>query len=158
MSGKFLEILANGTATYVPDGTEKYLDPNLNMIVDYLEDLFGNDPTKVPTLQELMKKLTEADKALLLDDCIKYFEKYYGESTEAPVPEEQPENTEESEAPEYEEQYQEPAEYTEYSDGGYTEEYYGDGGYTDDSYSYDDGYYTEDTGDYGIPEGTDEYY
>ncbi len=144
---KYLEAI---TAPYTPDGTEKYFSDELNAMVKSLKAIFGIEGTATDTkAAELLKDITTEDKALIYNDCLTYFEKFYGE---APIPAE--ESTEEpaEEQPEEqpEEQYEEPQYEESYDDYSYTEDAYTDDSYTDDSYAY--------TEDYSIPEGTDEYY
>ena len=154
VSGRYLEILANGTASFVPDGTEKYMSTELNMIVSYLNKLFGAADS---TSQEgaLVNSLTAEEKSLLLGDCVSFFEKLYGESAAA-VPAENPaEQNPEEQIPEEAAQTQEAVPYEEQEYEGYGEESYTEEGYYGEE-SYGDEYYGEE--EYGIPEGTDEYY
>lgn len=81
---KYLEILGNGTSSYVPDGDEEYLTVELNMLKKDLKKIFGIDVTEeeksekgVGILDEL---LSPDDRYTLYNDTMKFFEKLYGES------------------------------------------------------------------------------
>ena len=156
--GRYLEILANGTASFIPNGTEKYMSTELNMMADWLNKLFGAADASPEA--SLAKDLTPEQKSLLLGDCIRFFEKLYGESASAPetAPAQNPEEAvQNQEAAQYEGQGEQDGYYGE---EGYEQDYYGEESYEQDGYygeeSYAGDYYGQE--EYGIPEGTEEYY
>ena len=145
VSDKYLEAI---TTPYTPDGTEKYFSDELNAMAKYLKDMFAIEgSTSITEAAELLKDITDEDKALIYKDCLAYFEKFYGEAAPA---EETTEETEETTEEQPEEQTEEQTE-EQYEEPQYEESY--------DDYSYTEETYTDDySEDYSIPEGTEEYY
>ncbi len=138
VSGAYLQILANGTGSYVPTGFETYMSVELNMMQAELKKIFGIDGS-VPEGEDILVNVAQADRQLLYEDTMKYFEKLYGEETfdiddseevSEEVSEDMPEETYEESASETseetyeespEEYYEEPME--ENYDETYSEEY-----------------------------------
>lgn len=75
----YLDILVNGTDTYVADGTEMYMTTELNMLDKGLKKIFGQDESAAAI--EALTDITEEDKTTLYKDTMKFFEKLYGETS-----------------------------------------------------------------------------
>lgn len=82
---KYLEILGNGTGSYVPTGNEEYLTTELNMLQEDLKKIFGIDLTddqkSDANADVLGDNVSSDDKNTLYKDTMKFFEKLYGESS-----------------------------------------------------------------------------
>lgn len=84
---QYYDILKDGTGSYVADGTETYLTPELNMMDQNLKKLFGIEITEEnsDTTDEaaaLLADLTEEDKQTLYKETMKYLAGLYGENTD----------------------------------------------------------------------------
>ena len=84
---QYYDILKDGTGSYVADGTETYLTPELNMMDQNLKKLFGIEITEEnsDTTDEaaaLLADVTEEDKQTLYKETMKYLAGLYGESTD----------------------------------------------------------------------------
>lgn len=84
---QYYDILKDGTGSYVADGTETYLTPELNMMDQNLKKLFGIEITEEnsDTTDEaaaLLADVTEGDKQTLYKDTMKYLAGLYGENTD----------------------------------------------------------------------------
>lgn len=84
---QYYDILKDGTGSYVADGTETYLTPELNMMDQNLKKLFGIEITeeKSDTTDEaaaLLADVTEEDKQTLYKETMKYLAGLYGENTD----------------------------------------------------------------------------
>ena len=81
---QYYDILKDGTGSYVADGTETYLTPELNMMD---QNLFGIEITEEnsDTTDEaaaLLADVTEEDKQTLYKETMKYLAGLYGENTD----------------------------------------------------------------------------
>ena len=76
----YLKVLTDGTDSYVPDGTEKYMSTELNMVDRSMKEIFGlsEGSQASPELSEL----SDDERQTLYNETMKFFEKLYGESTE----------------------------------------------------------------------------
>ena len=84
---QYYDILKDGTGSYVADGTETYLTPELNMMDQNLKKLFGIEITEEnsDTTDEaaaLLADVTEEDKQTLYKETTKYLAGLYGENTD----------------------------------------------------------------------------
>lgn len=84
---QYYDILKDGTGSYVADGTETYLTPELNMMDQNLKKLFGIEITEEnsDTTDEaaaLLADVTEEDKQTLYKETMKYLAGLYGENTD----------------------------------------------------------------------------
>ena len=87
----YYDILKDGTESYVADGTETYLRPELNMMDQKLKKLFGIDISEKDTdstdtadeASALLADVTEEDKQTLYKETIKYLAGLYGENTDS---------------------------------------------------------------------------
>lgn len=84
---QYYDILKDGTGSYVADGTETYLTPELNMMDQTLKKLFGIEITEEnsDTTDEaaaLLADVTEEDKQTLYKETMKYLAGLYGENTD----------------------------------------------------------------------------
>ena len=84
---QYYDILKDGTGSYVADGTETYLTPELNMMDQNLKKLFGIEITEEnsDTTDEaaaLLSDVTEEDKQTLYKETMKYLAGLYGENTD----------------------------------------------------------------------------
>lgn len=84
---QYYDILKDGTGSYVADGTETYLAPELNMMDQNLKKLFGIEITEEnsDTTDEaaaLLADVTEEDKQTLYKETMKYLAGLYGENTD----------------------------------------------------------------------------
>lgn len=84
---QYYDILKDGTGSYVADGTETYLTPELNMMDQNLKKLFGIGITEEnsDTTDEaaaLLADVTEEDKQTLYKETMKYLAGLYGENTD----------------------------------------------------------------------------
>lgn len=84
---QYYDILKDGTGSYVADGTETYLTPELNMMDQNLKKLFGIEITEEnsDTTDEaaaLLADVTEKDKQTLYKETMKYLAGLYGENTD----------------------------------------------------------------------------
>lgn len=84
---QYYDILKDGTGSYVADGTETYLIPELNMMDQNLKKLFGIEITEEnsDTTDEtaaLLADVTEEDKQTLYKETMKYLAGLYGENTD----------------------------------------------------------------------------
>ena len=84
---QYYDILKDGTGSYVVDGTETYLTPELNMMDQNLKKLFGIEITEEnsDTTDEaaaLLADVTEEDKQTLYKETMKYLAGLYGENTD----------------------------------------------------------------------------
>ena len=84
---QYYDILKDGTGSYVADGTETYLTPELNMMDQNLKKLFGIEITEEnsDTTDEaaaLLADVTEEDKRTLYKETMKYLAGLYGENTD----------------------------------------------------------------------------
>lgn len=87
----YYDILKDGTESYVADGTETYLRPELNMMDQKLKELFGIDISEKDTdstdtadeASALLADVTEEDKQTLYKETIKYLAGLYGENTDS---------------------------------------------------------------------------
>ena len=84
---QYYDILQDGTGSYVADGTETYLTPELNMMDQNLKKLFGIEITEEnsDTTDEaaaLLADVTEEDKQTLYKETMKYLAGLYGENTD----------------------------------------------------------------------------
>lgn len=77
----YLDILVQGTDSYVADGTEMYMSAELNMLDKALQDIFGLN-MEVQASPSLIDTSDE-EKQMLYKDTMKFFEKLYGESAES---------------------------------------------------------------------------
>lgn len=92
----YLDILVQGTDSYVADGTEMYMSTELNMLDKALQDIFGLN-MEVQASPSLIDT-SDDEKMTLYKDTMKFFEKLYGESSESYETEEvQMDETEDSE-------------------------------------------------------------
>lgn len=84
---KYLEILGNGTGSYVPTGNEDYLTTELNMLQEDLKVIFGIDLTDDQKAEAgdkadiLGDNVSSDDKNTLYKDTMKFFEQLYGETS-----------------------------------------------------------------------------
>ncbi len=84
---KYLEILGNGTGSYVPTGNEEYLTTELNMLQEDLKVIFGIDLTDDQKAEAgdkadiLGDNVSSDDKNTLYKDTMKFFEQLYGETS-----------------------------------------------------------------------------
>lgn len=76
----YLDILTQGTDSYVPDGTEIYMTTELNMLNKSLKDIFGLNPG-VQADPSLIDQ-TDEMRQTLYSDTMKFFEKLYGETVQ----------------------------------------------------------------------------
>ena len=84
---QYYDILKDGTGSYVADGTETYLTPELNMMDQNLKKLFGIEITEEnsDTTDEaaaLLADVTKEDKQTLYKETMKYLAGLYGENTD----------------------------------------------------------------------------
>lgn len=84
---QYYDILKDGTGSYVADGTETYLTPELNMMDQNLKKLLGIEITEEnsDTTDEaaaLLADVTEEDKQTLYKETMKYLAGLYGENTD----------------------------------------------------------------------------
>ena len=84
---QYYDILKDGSGSYVADGTETYLTPELNMMDQNLKKLFGIEITEEnsDTTDEaaaLLADVTEEDKQTLYKETMKYLAGLYGENTD----------------------------------------------------------------------------
>ena len=84
---QYYDILKDGTGSYVADGTETYLTPELNMMDKNLKKLFGIEITEENTdttdeTAALLADVTEEDKQTLYKETMKYLAGLYGENTD----------------------------------------------------------------------------
>lgn len=84
---QYYDILKDGTGSYVADGTETYLTPELNMMDQNLKKFFGIEITEEnsDTTDEaaaLLADVTEEDKQTLYKETMKYLAGLYGENTD----------------------------------------------------------------------------
>ena len=84
---QYYDILKDGTGSYVADGIETYLTPELNMMDQNLKKLFGIEITEEnsDTTDEaaaLLADVTEEDKQTLYKETMKYLAGLYGENTD----------------------------------------------------------------------------
>ena len=84
---QYYDILKDGTGSYVADGTETYLTPELNMMDQNLKKLFGIEITEEnsDTTDEaaaLLADVTEEDKQTLYKETMKYLAGLYGKNTD----------------------------------------------------------------------------
>ena len=84
---QYYDILKDGTGSYVADGTETYLTPELNMMDQNLKKLFGIEITEEnsDTTDEaaaLLADVTEEDKQTLYKETMKYLAGLYCENTD----------------------------------------------------------------------------
>ena len=84
---QYYDILKDGTGSYVADGTETYLTPELNMMDQNLKKLFGIEITEEnsDTTDEaaaLLADVTEEDKQTLYKETMKYLAGLYVENTD----------------------------------------------------------------------------
>ncbi|MDO5136164.1 MAG: DUF1002 domain-containing protein [Eubacteriales bacterium] len=83
---KYLEILGNGAASYVPTGEEKYITAELNILEKDLKKIFGVELTEEEKAEEganvLGDLVNDEDKAAMYKETMRFFEKLYGESYE----------------------------------------------------------------------------
>lgn len=84
---QYYDILKDGTGSFVADGTETYLTPELNMMDQNLKKLFGIEITEEnsDTTDEaaaLLADVTEEDKQTLYKETMKYLAGLYGENTD----------------------------------------------------------------------------
>ena len=84
---QYYDILKDGTGSYVADGTETYLTPELNMMDQNLKKLFGIEITEEnsDTTDEaaaLLADVTEEDKQTLYKETMKYLAGLSGENTD----------------------------------------------------------------------------
>ena len=84
----YYDILKDGTESYVADGTETYLRPELNMMDQKLKKLFGIDISEADTdsadeASALLADVTEEDKQTLYKETMKYLAGLYGENTDS---------------------------------------------------------------------------
>lgn len=84
---QYYDILKDGTGSYVADGTETYLTPELNIMDQNLKKLFGIEITEEnsDTTDEaaaLLADVTEEDKQTLYKETMKYLAGLYGENTD----------------------------------------------------------------------------
>lgn len=92
----YLDILVQGTDSYVADGTEMYMSTELNMLDKALQNIFGLN-MEVQASPSLIDT-SDDEKMTLYKDTMKFFEMLYGESTESYETEEtQMDETEDSE-------------------------------------------------------------
>lgn len=84
---EFLQVLSSGGA-YTPDGTEKYVSMELNMVDRALQVFFGIDEYAP---DEMIADISYEDRQALYNETMKFFEKLYDEgtasSTDAPAEE-----------------------------------------------------------------------
>ena len=84
---QYYDILKDGTGSYVADGTETYLTPELNMMDQNLKKLFGIEITEensdaTDEAAALLADVTEEDKQTLYKETMKYLAGLYGENTD----------------------------------------------------------------------------
>lgn len=75
----YLQILTDGTDSYVPDGTEMYWTTELNMMEDSLKEIFGMDEN-LPA--DVLVNVPVDVLQLMYDETMAYFEVLYNEVTE----------------------------------------------------------------------------
>lgn len=75
----YLQILKDGTASYVPTDMDVYMTTELNMIDGQLRKLFGLEYDETMT-EDVLINYTAEEKMALYDDTIRFFESLYGES------------------------------------------------------------------------------
>lgn len=73
-------VLKDGAMTYVPDGTEVYMNTELNMMNTELKKLFSIDGQMPADGADILVNVSQEDKQVLYNDTLKFFEKLYGES------------------------------------------------------------------------------
>lgn len=84
----YYDVLKDGAASYVADGTETYVSAELNMMDQKLKKLFGIDATEENTdvtdeTTVLLADVPEEDKQTLYKDTMKFLAGLYGENTDA---------------------------------------------------------------------------
>lgn len=84
----YYDVLKDGAASYVADGTETYVSAELNMMDQKLKKLFGIDATEENTdvtdeIAVLLADVPEEDKQTLYKDTMKFLAGLYGENTDA---------------------------------------------------------------------------
>ena len=84
---QYYDILKDGTGSYVADGTETYLTPELNMMDQNLKKLFGieiaeENSDTTDEAAALLADVTEEDKQTLYKETMKYLAGLYGENTD----------------------------------------------------------------------------
>lgn len=84
----YYDVLKDGAASYVADGTETYVSAELNMMDQKLKKLFGIDATEenIDVTDEtavLLADVPEEDKQTLYKDTMKFLAGLYGENTDA---------------------------------------------------------------------------
>lgn len=84
----YYDVLKDGAASYVADGTETYVSAELNMMDQKLKKLFGIDATEENTdvtdeTVVLLADVPEEDKQTLYKDTMKFLAGLYGENTDA---------------------------------------------------------------------------
>ena len=84
----YYDVLKDGAASYVADGTETYVSAELNMMDQKLKKLFGIDATEENTdvtdeTAVLLADVPEEDKQTLYKDTMKFLAGLYGENTDA---------------------------------------------------------------------------
>lgn len=84
----YYDVLKDGAASYVADGTETYVSAELNMMDQKLKKLFGIDAAEENTdvtdeTAVLLADVPEEDKQTLYKDTMKFLAGLYGENTDA---------------------------------------------------------------------------
>lgn len=77
----YLNILKNGTASYVPSESDSYMSTELNMIASEMRKLFGMEYDE--TAEDILTDVTPENKLTLFDETMRFFESLYGESAKA---------------------------------------------------------------------------
>ena len=84
----YLNVLNDGGMSYVPDGTEKYMSAELNMVNSEMKKIFSIDAE--PAADDLLAAQTPEVRQGLYDDTMKFFAELYGEGTSADAAEAAP--------------------------------------------------------------------
>ena len=77
----YLNVLNDGGMSYVPDGTEKYMSAELNMVNSEMKKIFSIDAE--PAADDLLAAQAPEVRQGLYDDTMKFFANLYGEGTAA---------------------------------------------------------------------------
>lgn len=76
---EYLQVLSSG-GDYTPDGTEKYVSMELNMVDSALKELFGMEEFNA---DEILADVSYEDRQALYSETMTFFETLYGESTDS---------------------------------------------------------------------------
>lgn len=84
----YYDVLKDGAASYVADGTETYVSAELNMMDQKLKKLFGIDSSQEDTeatdvTAAILADVPQEDKQTLYKETMKYLAGLYGENTDS---------------------------------------------------------------------------